>query len=119
MAFLPAAPQFVGFVASGIGGVGTNTCSGNPQMPPVQAQCHKTIIAPLPTIAHRISFNACNYTKIILAERQGFEPWIEFPLYTLSKRAPSTTRPSLQFVNFAQTRKFRISDSRLHRPSPC
>jgi hypothetical protein len=32
-----------------------------------------------------------------MAERQGFEPWIEFPLYTLSKRAPSTTRPSLRF----------------------
>ena len=31
----------------------------------------------------------------ILAEREGFEPSIEFPLYTLSKRAPSTTRPSL------------------------
>ena len=31
-----------------------------------------------------------------LAERGGFEPPIEFPLYTLSKRAPSTTRPSLQ-----------------------
>ena len=25
----------------------------------------------------------------------GFEPMIEFPLYTLSKRAPSTTRPPL------------------------
>jgi hypothetical protein len=32
-----------------------------------------------------------------LAEREGFEPSIEFPLYTLSRRAPSTTRPSLQF----------------------
>ena len=31
-----------------------------------------------------------------MAEREGFEPSIEFPLYTLSKRAPSTTRPSLQ-----------------------
>jgi hypothetical protein len=31
-----------------------------------------------------------------MAERQGFEPWIEFPLYTLSKRAPSATRPSLR-----------------------
>src|SRR5215475_15140879 len=31
-----------------------------------------------------------------LAEREGFEPSIEFPLYTLSKRAPSTTRPSLR-----------------------
>ena len=39
--------------------------------------------------------------KIIkyLAERMGFEPMIEFPLYTLSKRAPSTTRPPLQ-LNF-------------------
>src|SRR4051794_7877611 len=32
-----------------------------------------------------------------MAEREGFEPSIEFPLYTLSKRAPSTTRPSLRF----------------------
>ena len=31
-----------------------------------------------------------------MAERMGFEPMIEFPLYTLSKRAPSTTRPPLQ-----------------------
>jgi DNA-binding XRE family transcriptional regulator len=38
-------------------------------------------------------------TKIInnfLAERTGFEPAIELPQYTLSKRAPSTTRPPLQ-----------------------
>src|SRR5262249_38113658 len=33
---------------------------------------------------------------LYMAEREGFEPSIEFPLYTLSKRAPSTTRPSLQ-----------------------
>ena len=31
-----------------------------------------------------------------MAERMGFEPMKEFPLYTLSKRAPSTTRPPLQ-----------------------
>ena len=30
-----------------------------------------------------------------LAERVGFEPTIRFPVYTLSKRAPSATRPSL------------------------
>src|SRR2546427_3191280 len=30
-----------------------------------------------------------------LAEREGFEPTLEFPLNTLSKRAPSATRPSL------------------------
>jgi hypothetical protein len=32
-----------------------------------------------------------------LAETKGFEPLIEFPLYTLSRRAPSTTRTRLHF----------------------
>lgn len=31
-----------------------------------------------------------------MAEGQGFEPWIRSPAYTLSKRAPSTTRPPLR-----------------------
>src|SRR5260370_7633778 len=31
-----------------------------------------------------------------MAERVGFEPTLEFPLNTISKRAPSTTRPSLR-----------------------
>ena len=31
-----------------------------------------------------------------LAEGEGFEPSIEFPLYTLSRGAPSATRPSLR-----------------------
>ena len=31
----------------------------------------------------------------LVAERAGFEPAKELPLYTLSKRAPSTTRPPL------------------------
>jgi hypothetical protein len=35
-------------------------------------------------------------TNKIMAERMGFEPMKELPLYTLSKRAPSTTRPPLQ-----------------------
>lgn len=30
-----------------------------------------------------------------MAERAGFEPAIRFPVYTLSRRAPSTTRPPL------------------------
>ena len=34
-----------------------------------------------------------------MAERMGFEPMKELLLYTLSKRAPSTTRPPLQ-LNF-------------------
>ena len=31
-----------------------------------------------------------------VAETVGFEPTIESPLYTLSRRAPSTTRPRLR-----------------------
>jgi hypothetical protein len=31
-----------------------------------------------------------------MAETVGFEPTIESPLYTLSRRAPSTTRPRLR-----------------------
>ena len=36
----------------------------------------------------------------LMAERMGFEPMKEFLLYTLSKRAPSTTRPPLHFDTF-------------------
>ena len=31
----------------------------------------------------------------MMAEKEGFEPSIEFPLYTLSRGAPSATRPFL------------------------
>ncbi len=34
--------------------------------------------------------------KAMMAEREGFEPSIWFPIYTRSRRAPSTTRPPLQ-----------------------
>lgn len=33
-----------------------------------------------------------------MAERAGFEPAIQFPIYALSRRAPSTTRTPLQGV---------------------
>ena len=33
------------------------------------------------------------------AETEGFEPSIQFPVYTLSRRAPSTTRTSLQKIS--------------------
>ncbi len=33
---------------------------------------------------------------ICLAESEGFEPSIQFPIYTLSRRAPSTTRTTLR-----------------------
>jgi hypothetical protein len=48
---------------------------------------------------------ACHHFRSIavisneLAERVGFEPTVEFPLHTLSKRAPSTTRTSLRCEN--------------------
>ena len=40
---------------------------------------------------------SANVSEAKLAEREGFEPSVEFPLHTLSKRAPSTTRTSLRF----------------------
>ena len=56
-----------------------------------------------------------------LAERVGFEPTLEFPLNTLSKRAPSATRPSLRlskapslrsgFRQRAQTPAYRLNFS--------
>ena len=33
-----------------------------------------------------------------LADRQGFEPWRRSPAYTLSRRAPSTTRPPVRWA---------------------
>src|SRR5690242_5311533 len=48
-----------------------------------------------PCLRYNLSLMPSALNAKSLAERQGFEPWIEFPLYTLSKRAPSTTRPSL------------------------
>src|SRR6266481_4793629 len=49
--------------------------------------------------------------QLNLAEREGFEPSIEFPLYTLSKRAPSTTRPSLRLArSFSQYSALLVDD---------
>ena len=36
--------------------------------------------------------------KCKMADRQGFEPWRRSPAYTLSKRAPSTTRPPVLII---------------------
>src|SRR5579859_4070303 len=57
--------------------------------------CAEHTIVPDAKWTHPIKF--VDSKVVIMAEREGFEPSIEFPLYTLSKRAPSTTRPSLQF----------------------
>ena len=40
-----------------------------------------------------------SFDEAVLAEREGFEPSVGFPLHTLSKRAPSTTRTSLRIWN--------------------
>ena len=40
------------------------------------------------------------YKFFIMAEREGFEPSKPLTVYTLSKRAPSTTRPPLLLVTF-------------------
>ncbi len=39
-----------------------------------------------------------------MAERKGFEPLRRFPAYTLSRRAPSTTRPSLRMQRAGRAR---------------
>jgi hypothetical protein len=49
----------------------------------------------------------CNTLRGSLAEGVGFEPTIRFPVYTLSKRAPSATRPPLRSL-------LGHSDGRLH-----
>src|ERR1051325_3738745 len=43
-----------------------------------------------------------------MAERVGFEPTVEFPLHTLSKRAPSTTRTSLRIFRINELRAVAI-----------
>ena len=40
-----------------------------------------------------------------LAERQGFEPWVQFPVHTLSKRARSTAPASLRTLKIHRWRR--------------
>ena len=56
------------------------------------AGCLGRVSRGLPTMTHGVGKRERR-----LAEREGFEPSVEFPLHTLSKRAPSTTRTSLRF----------------------
>ena len=39
-----------------------------------------------------------------MADRQGFEPWRRSPAYTLSRRAPSTTRPPVRAASLPNKR---------------
>ena len=45
------------------------------------------------------------HVRMRVAERVGFEPSVAFPLYTLSKRAPSATRTSLRSTRSARSRQ--------------
>ena len=58
-------------------------------------------------------------TMMTLAEREGFEPSVEFPLHTLSKRAPSTTRTSLRVEESAVYSHSTITSSRVVNITPC
>jgi hypothetical protein len=63
----------------------------------MDARKHRRIDKPC-IYGHILNFGGCARTAAneILAEGVGFEPTIRFPVYTLSKRAPSATRPSLR-----------------------
>jgi hypothetical protein len=49
-------------------------------------------------------YRLLNFLTFVSAERAGFEPAIPFRVYTLSRRAPSTTRTPL-LLNTARGRK--------------
>ena len=53
-----------------------------------------------------------------LAEEAGFEPAIRFPVYTLSRRAPSTTRPPLR-AGFRPRRSLQTRAHYIQTPASC
>ena len=65
------------------------------------AYCRKTgLRAPKTTLPFKVLGDIINQ-KCDMADRQGFEPWRRSPAYTLSRRAPSTTRPPVHGVMFS------------------
>ena len=54
----------------------------------------------------------------VMADRAGFEPAIELPLYTLSRRAPSTARPPVRNARRSARNSLYAGRSRL-RLLPC
>ena len=62
------------------------TCSQ--ELAPVKSAGQGTVLSPL---TYRRMF-----AEGIMAERKGFEPSIRSPVYSLSRGAPSTTRPPLR-----------------------
>ena len=45
---------------------------------------------------------AANAADFLMAESEGFEPSVRFPVHTLSRRAPSTARTALQVENYVK-----------------
>ena len=56
--------------------------------------------------------------RSLLAEGAGFEPAIRFPVYTLSRRAPSATRPPLR-VSALQRERAVIDDLSIRASEVC
>jgi hypothetical protein len=89
VAFFPAAPQFIGFVAARIGLVTGGTFPGNTEVAAVEIEGHGAdwILTPLPTIAHKF----LNSMKLQLAVRVGFEPTEPAKVQRFSRPPDSTT----------------------------
>lgn len=52
--------------------------------------------AAIEQLARPMTFCGLSWTNVEMAEKKGFEPSIPFPVYSLSRGAPSTTRPPLR-----------------------
>jgi hypothetical protein len=98
MALVPTSAEFIGLVVAEVGRVARGAFADASKMPSIEIEGHgpvRTVIF----VARRLPTGSAATRYLIeneMAERQGFEPWLEFPLNTLSKRAPSATRPSLR-----------------------
>jgi hypothetical protein len=68
-------------------------------------RCRRSAFAALPLrrdIAPKLASKPGERRR--MAEREGFEPSVRFPVHTLSKRAPSTTRTSLRICRINSLR---------------
>ena len=51
-----------------------------------------------------------------MAEREGFEPSVPVKIHTLSRRAPSATRPPLRLIKFGEIYPFLDGMSSINKP---
>jgi hypothetical protein len=65
--------------------------------------CTPDVVAnPKKASSHNLLLSA----DLKVAEREGFEPPIRFPVFQFSRLAPSTTRPSLRLLQFYYSPRF-------------